>query len=955
MSITQMKKDILYQISPSSIQSVGLKALSDGLKNIDIVDPTNAFMFLMGFSAASTASAIENSESVTKTINPLMSVTEEDLYRHMSDLDYIDRFSTPANVIVTLLIPYDILLQEAIFLNNNVDVKTIKFPKYTAVTINGITVSTSHPILIEIYPFDQIQVRYDISELNPMEVLTTNVLEHYKTTYNNEKYLCVKIPMKQYHIISGIYPVESTVSFSKVIHLKDNYFFCRVYTDLNNTWTEIKTTHSPVVYDINSVTAVLKVVGSIVSVTIPEIYNSLRQLGSNIRIDIFSTKGKMDLDLSTFSIDKYSARWHEYDTLISKRGSIPLNNINDMLFFSDGVLSGGTNPKTLDELRQNVIYRNLGNIIPIREMDISTTLSKLGYTVEKYIDTVTNRMYIASKRLPRRVRDTLSTNVLVCNLPVLFNLSRDYILTNHHTSILNHPSNRVTILPDNIYNVVGDNISILTDTEKNYLHGLTDINLCNECNSNTYLYSPFYYIVDNTKNVTNVKCFNLKAPMVISRTLEDINKNRNYNVNTTNISIVNNNNQYIITVNANKPNGLNNIHCQLRYTDINNNLMYLLPTEDIFNTYNVYTFTIDTTFDINSYDEIEIVNGFSSVNKPMSIFMSLTSKFELLYTIDGDVDDSNATLFDDLYLKYINNVPQSGVTYETLTTSFGQKLTHLYTPITEYLTTTNYKTYPADVLARYSEDVYEYDSNGFIKINIVNNVIEYNTVHRKDDLILENGNSIVLHNKGDVILQPYLNQLDPNIKLDVTYSVGMTLVDYKYTVGNTNDVIAYNNNIPKVIDSYLDNEIKPNAGTLHELSKLYFKPSGSPSTIQCNIGDNTIVNISGKLTFNIIYYLTKDGLSNDGLKKDIINMTRNVISDILDNDHIYISEINAKISALILSDVKSFYVSKINDLYTTISTVYPNDRFNVNEDLVMTPDGKISIVDSIYINFLLSK
>ena len=94
-----------YNKNPSSIQQVSLDVLEEVLNGDDIPDPTSPFIFLLEASAASTAAAISESESRTRKLYSRLAVSQNELYRHMSDKDYIDRFATPASAVIKLLLP----------------------------------------------------------------------------------------------------------------------------------------------------------------------------------------------------------------------------------------------------------------------------------------------------------------------------------------------------------------------------------------------------------------------------------------------------------------------------------------------------------------------------------------------------------------------------------------------------------------------------------------------------------------------------------------------------------------------------------------------------------------------------------------------------------------------------------------------------------------------------------
>ena len=94
--LNQIKK---YQYNPSGIQRVQLSYLKDITKGVvNIVDPTNPFIFALESSAVNTAAFMIENKAAMNRLYPRNAITPDDVYLHMSDKDYIGRFATPSRV-----------------------------------------------------------------------------------------------------------------------------------------------------------------------------------------------------------------------------------------------------------------------------------------------------------------------------------------------------------------------------------------------------------------------------------------------------------------------------------------------------------------------------------------------------------------------------------------------------------------------------------------------------------------------------------------------------------------------------------------------------------------------------------------------------------------------------------------------------------------------------------------
>ena len=89
-----------YKYNPGKIIDVTLDRLSDMLNGtVDIVDPSNPFTYLLETSCLNTAFAIQEYALLTRKLYPRLANNEQDLYLHMSDFDYLGRFSEPSTTL----------------------------------------------------------------------------------------------------------------------------------------------------------------------------------------------------------------------------------------------------------------------------------------------------------------------------------------------------------------------------------------------------------------------------------------------------------------------------------------------------------------------------------------------------------------------------------------------------------------------------------------------------------------------------------------------------------------------------------------------------------------------------------------------------------------------------------------------------------------------------------------
>lgn len=944
-----------YSKNPSSIQQGVLNVLEEVLTDYDIVDATSPFMTLLEASATAAAASIAAGESIVRKLYPILATSVDDLYHHMSDKDYIGRFATPAKTEVKMMLPLKELLDYAVYLNNNDLVRLVIIPRNTQIMVNGIYLGTNYPINIEILPHDVIQVKYDISEDSPLEVLTTNILMHRIITYQNVTYLEVTIPVYQFKVISSSYPLDGTSDFKQVIMFTDLFYYARVYIDRGNqVWTEILTTHTPIVYDINKPTAVLKVVDNSLTVSLPDIYNSLNLLGVTIRIDIYSTRGSMDIDLSEIPYANFSAKWIDLNTFNTNVGVAPLNKINDMIFYANTRLVNGTMSRTLEQTREQVIYHTKSTIAPIRPGDINIGLKALGYVVQRYTDSVTDRVYIANKNLPYRERDGLFTSVLATNANIIIDVNGGIPTGSYQQSIVTNARNRATVKPEALYISTDTMVNMLTDVELNAITNLSSVDLCALINSNNYMYSPFHYVIDYTQVTLKARPYHLTDPKIIGRTFENANAIRNYNITTTSYGITLVGSTYFVTLVASIPQGITNVSCQLRYLDKSSgSAIYFNATGVMGLNAGTFTIGIPTSLDIDQLDNIEILDGFNILGNSATAFMALESVFDIFYLVAGN-NVGSETIFDDLYV-VIGNMPAViGATHETITLQFGVPLVGLYTPTKDILKSSTYLKYTQDIYAVYNETIYamgpfgkEYTVDGDGKV-------VFTIVHNAGDTVMDdNGDPIILHHVGDIIYD--VNGLpvkDPLSDNQLLRQVGLTLINGKYKFATHTDSSIYRDNIPYIVKGYLTDEIAPAAGKLHERTELYYKPMGVLYNLHVSLGGGEDAYVSSLLSFKITYYMSDENIDNISITNKINLTTRTIISEHISQSILSIAAVTKDLLDANGEYIVGFNIDKFLDgNISYMSIMDPGSTFSIAEELVVLPDGKLDVRDTVQVVF----
>lgn len=90
---------------PTRIQQVVLNTV-DAFRTgeLEIPHPGNPFALLLEMAASVAAATSIRDTLALRAMYPILAQTQEDLYRHMADVDYLGRFATPSELYVRLML-----------------------------------------------------------------------------------------------------------------------------------------------------------------------------------------------------------------------------------------------------------------------------------------------------------------------------------------------------------------------------------------------------------------------------------------------------------------------------------------------------------------------------------------------------------------------------------------------------------------------------------------------------------------------------------------------------------------------------------------------------------------------------------------------------------------------------------------------------------------------------------
>ena len=377
-----------------------------------IVDANNTFMFLVEMFSQLTSDATDAVLNKLNALYPQRALTPEDLYMHMSDYDYVGLFASPASLNMEMILGKQELIANAVpVIENNVELnyRKVVIPDNTVFSIGNYNFGLYYPIEIRINNITKaFSVVYDTSSddealngKNPLTQLTVNTVEYAFQSYKDIDIVALRFPVYQYNKATYLQDVAATNGFKQTFTFNDKFYAIRIYRSVNNKWVEIKQTLSDTVYDPMTVTAKLVVdtENNTVQVSLPQIYFTSGLVSSQLKIEIYTTSGELDEDITNISQTQISCTFQEDRTgLTLGEYSRPLNRAQTIQVYPIATkIAGGSNGYDFETLRSNVINNTFYSNVIARFASLQAKMRAEGFEVMKHEDSIMNRVFYCSK------------------------------------------------------------------------------------------------------------------------------------------------------------------------------------------------------------------------------------------------------------------------------------------------------------------------------------------------------------------------------------------------------------------------------------------------------------------------------------------------------------------------------------------------------------------------------
>lgn len=953
--------------NPMRIASLALTEIENRLGGTKIIaDPNSAFCHLLEFGSSVSASVINMMDEKLPTIYPKRAESMEDLYNHMSDFDYLSMYSTPSRTMLRLTMAKKFLINNAVKYNENY--KLLRIPANTVFMLGKYPFGIYYPINILINSYtNTFTVIYDTGETNPLHELSTNVIEKYDTSYRGLDYLIIDFPIYQFAKSTVEESLVAEAGFTKRINYNNDFYALRLFSYKNGKYTELSQSQSKMVYDATVPTAIIRVLpdDKKIKITIPQIYFDKDMLGSKLLIEVYTTLGELEINTSNITDANigvtYTVGEREDGTYSAIFKNLPFDNI---LTLSSDLITGGSNALTVSELRDRVVNNTLYDRVPITEGEIANYMKDNGFYIKKYLDNVTDRQYHAY----RVIRD--SSGSVIPSLTVPLQLKVSYATDQQHSPYLYHNAdNSITILPTALYEFDSDTGAAvpLTDDELDNLNNLTKSELASTLNTNQYLKTPFHLRVSVNDQYPQVTSYDLYTNSVDKVIFDEDNYEMAEKMMTFSASVSHSTvGKYTVNMTVFKSDEVASLpESAIKiYIAVLSNAGNWIGTEAEYVRDNTVTGRTEYKFDIPTNYHLTLDNEIG-VNFPESYsgdliqeqLINLTHDFYVVFMIDRT--NVSSTLKEPS-ANIVRGVPESLTTMyvalsrQHLTITLGSSLSDVIRNDVEVSSTlTKYATYSSDIAKKYDEDVYEYDENGVLKyhddgagnLNLI-------LLHQAgDEVVDEDGNTVYLHKKGDIIYEGGNPVVDTN--RDNLYYISAMFMDAKVFFSDRVSETEFVTSMYSTLEGYFDS-IRNIQDQLLERTNLFFRCVRSTGIANINRGDGVADKQNIEMSFKIVCYVPSYVKQSETIQDQITEMTCSAIEDAIDSRTISMLDIFTEVKSKMSDYIDHFDLLGVNN-DTTLQTFVITDEDSqpsVARKLELTDDNVLSLNKQIEIQYV---
>ena len=936
-----------------------------------VLDPSMPFPYLEEVSILTAYAAIQEDANLDRRQYPESAQSETEIYLHASDVNYEGMFSSPGEAWFDIYIAEEEILKYAVKVGDT-STRRLVLPRYSQISANGMMFTFQYPINFIVKAHGAIDVVYDGSQPSPLQTLSGNKVDWEPITVliteNNKgpvRLIHIRTKLKQMLLTSYKYSLVGSKVLRTTVPLTDAFYYARAFAmDSQGVWKEIKTTHSQQTFDVTDPTLALTVLGNELTIELPYVYYATNLVTRDIRVDVYTTRGPLNLALGGLPSSSFITTWRDLDNDENNVYIAPLAQMNTIDVASTDIASGGSNAPTFAERRQRIQTNATGpQVIPISNAQVGTELEKLGFESSMNIDDISHRTYLATRAMPDNSAGQVTTGIDTA--VVTYKSSIADLLT--HSTVIDN-GKRLTVLPKTLYRYIDGILTVVSDEDLAKLAALSGDALVNTVSDGTYLFTPLHYVLDTSNNSFMARPYFLSSPTADLSSFIASNDTLGLTISAgTTRTISYTDEGYVIRIQTIS----NDVWKALRDDQVHVQMAYMPPGEKSLAYINgvqivggggerVFEFVVKSKWDIDvvNVDEHRLITTNFNMFEPIEreYPSPLINDMSIIWSVsDYTVAGFERTAVDDVLGKFLLPTGAVGVYHETLRLHFGDELTGLWAMARSMIGQRKYLQYPANVFAFWDVDVYakdpatkmpiieEVDGVKRLKVEFAKGTQKFNT----------DGEPIILHEKGSAILDENGNPTMESERNIIRWW-DIVLFDGVYRFATDVNDVTYRRDVPRILVDWINDTLGPIRKHTLDETEIFFQPRNTLKFVECLVEDSKRITLHTAQFLTLDLYVSKEVYADNDLRNAMQSAAIEQVVAGLNGTIIARDGLEAAIRGVLGDDLIGAELAGLGgeeNNFNIITLLDETARLCLAKTLTFQPDGTYAVVDGIEVNF----
>lgn len=968
---------------PTRCLDMILQDLND--TGVEVVDASNAFVLLMETTTQLASQNWINNEIGLRRRYASLASNYSELYPHMSSTDIHLLFAQPTSTAVRVSILLESLLVNAV---NTGQYREAIIPRYTEIVVDDLYFSLDLPVSIKVYNNRIFKASYVGGTTLHTDVLQVNGGATYSRP-DGSLWVSFEIEVRQQNWTPYTLNAISGITFNEQVSYTDQLSSLEIRYMKDGVYVPMHLSLGSSVYDPLVPTAIVTIDTQLkaIAIFIPSIY-TLNGVSGNIQVIIGTTLGDVDRVFTHYTPDDYQINLDtsQYTTTTKESAFLASTSTVEII----RPLDGGRDAMSFNALRSRILNRGFGSPdLPITKSQVSGYLSDLGLTSVIYEEGIGGRTYVITDDTPHPtvngqppLSDTYYSDVTQpTTLPAV---PDDYLailakqltyagkrsraipydtqlsigaltITLSYQELINLPSavtmnNKVVITPGTLFVASGTDVTV-ANISPSVIDALPVASKLSVLNSNDYLFSMFYYLVEPIGGEWRITPWSMNIPEITiidsiasDSTLPDMFKRQAS-------SIYKIDNAYLVSV------SVTSIATTGVYASTDTFAVLKIPVLTATGTtvvtvdatitddgiYTTYEFEIPLSGELSSTAIGITVDGNQMVSGELwvDIIYGLLAKPLSFQGALGDImsDPALAPLLQErMYLTLATPLPNLW----TNSHSLGDRINYLtYEADEPYVITTS------DTSTSMAESVPFIITSGC--------EIQYKPVQTTTTVVTVNNEIAYKHRKGDLVLDS-LGRPIPSIVAGNQISFDMIFVDARAVYCTDSAIFDQLELVQADIVNKCTTVIPKVYPYMLERTSLYYRPIRT-------IGDAVLVNTTmvGTCPTNIKPIITlgvsSTTFADSVMKRQLADLTVATINLSLTRDIISQDKVIADLYGVYGSSVITVKVEGLPEVLSRVSASIKDKstRVIVSGKIITASDQTLTLADNIVINYVIVK